>query len=254
MTHAHAKFVPFMRGLISFLVIVIAWESACRLLHIRSVFVPAPSAVARELASNFAWYMHQAAFTLFTTFAGFLCAVIGGVVLAVAIVSSRSIEEYVYPVIVAMNSVPKVAIAPLLVIWLGTGSQPKIAIAALLGIFPVLVDTVHGLRAVPKDVIDLGRVLKGSGFDFFWKVKFPCALPFIVSGMKVAISLALVGAIVGEFVAAQQGLGYVITSAQGMFDTVRVFAALVVLAVIGVALFAIVSRVEQISAPTRVGR
>jgi NitT/TauT family transport system permease protein len=247
----YAKFVPVMRGLISFLAIVVAWEGACRLLNIRPVLVPAPSAVAQELAGNFSWYVQQAAFTLLTTFAGFLCAVIGGVVLAVAIVSSRSIEEYVYPVIVAMNSVPKVAIAPLLVIWLGTGSQPKIAIAALLGIFPVLVDTIHGLRAVPKDVIDLGKVLKGSAFDFFWKVKFPCALPFIVSGMKVAISLALVGAIVGEFVAAQQGLGYVIMSAQGMFDTVRVFAALLVLAVIGIALFGVVSRMERMSAPTR---
>jgi NitT/TauT family transport system permease protein len=248
---SYAKFVPVMRGLISFLIIIVAWESACRLLHIRPVLVPAPSAVAQELVSNFSWYLQQASFTLLTTFAGFLCAVIGGVVLAVAIVSSKSIEEYVYPVIVAMNSVPKVAIAPLLVIWLGTGSQPKIAIAALLGIFPVLVDTIHGLRAVPKDVIDLGKVLKGSAFDFFWKVKFPCALPFIVSGMKVAISLALVGAIVGEFVAAQEGLGYVIMSAQGMFDTVRVFAALVVLAVIGIALFGVVSRMERMSAPTR---
>lgn len=232
-------------GLVSFLILAVVWEVACRLLNIKAVLVPPPSAIIAELAGNFGWYMQQALFTLLTTFAGFAFAVVAGVILAVAIVSSRRIEGFIYPLVIAMNSVPKVAVAPLLVIWLGTGSEPKIAIAALLGLFPVLVDTIHGLRAVPKDVIDLGRVLKGSPSDFFWKVKFPCALPFISSGMKVAISLALVGTIVGEFVAAQRGLGYVIVSAQGMFDTVRVFAALVVLSVIGILLFAAVSRLEQ---------
>ena len=145
----------------------------------------------------------------------------------------------------ALNSVPKVAIAPLFVIWMGTGAEPKIAIAFLIAVFAMIVDTVHGLRSVPQDVLDLGRVLKGSRRDFFFKVRLPSALPSILAGMKVSISLALVGAIVGEFVSSQRGLGYVIMSAQGTFDTVRVFAAIFVLALMGMALFSLLVWLER---------
>jgi NitT/TauT family transport system permease protein len=244
MKEPYGKTSSIINGSISFVVFLVLWELACRLFSVRPIIVPPPSSIAVELFENFGWYMMHAFYTTLTTLAGFVLAVVVGVALAVAIVSSRKVESYIYPLIIATNSVPKVAIAPLLVIWLGTGSQPKIAIAFLLAVFAILVDTIHGLRSVPDDVLDLGRVLKGTAFDFFWKVKFPCALPFIVTGMKVAISLALVGAIVGEFVAAQKGLGYVIMSAQGMFDTVRVFAALFVLAAIGIILFFLVSELE----------
>ncbi|KAG1205277.1 hypothetical protein G6F35_011741 [Rhizopus arrhizus] len=114
------------------------------------------------------------------------------------LVGSRWFERFIYPLIVALNSVPKVAIAPLFVIWMGTGAEPKIAIAFLIAVFAIIVDTVHGLRSVPQDVLDLGRVLKGSRCDFFFKVRLPSALPSILAGMKVSISLALVGAIVGH--------------------------------------------------------
>src|SRR5690606_13996458 len=136
----------------------------------------------------------------------------------------------------SFNSVPKVALAPLMVVWMGTGAMPQIAVAFLIAVFAIIVDAVHGLRSVPSDVHDLGRVLKGSSFDFFFKVRLPCAMPSILAGMKVAISLALVGAIVGEFVASQRGLGYIILMAQGNFDTPRVFAALVILGAMGMAL------------------
>jgi NitT/TauT family transport system permease protein len=188
---------------------------------------------------------------LLTTLAGFVLAVICGVGIAVLLVGSKWFESAAYPLIIAMNSVPKVAIAPLFVIWLGTGAEPKIAIAFLIAIFAVIVDTVHGLRSVPQDVLDLGRVLKGSPRDFFFKVRLPSALPSILTGMKVAISLALIGAIVGEFVSSQRGLGYVILSAQGTFDTPRVFAAIFVLVVMGVALFGALAWLEKRATPWR---
>ena len=153
---------------------------------------------------------------------------------------------------VALNSVPKVAVAPLFVIWMGTGAEPKIAIAFLIAVFAIIVDTLHGLRSVPQDVLDVARVLKGRPLAVFWKVRLPGALPSIVAGMKVAVSLALVGAIVGEFVSSQRGLGYVIMSAQGTFDTVRVFAALLVLAAIGLLLYGALVWVERALTPWRV--
>jgi len=168
------------------------------------------------------------------------------------LVASRNFTDAVYPMIVALNSVPKVAVAPLFVIWMGTGYEPKIAMAFLIAVFAVLVDAVHGLRSVPQDVLDLGRVLKGSRLDFFLKVRLPGALPSILTGMKVAIALSLVGAIVGEFVASQRGLGYVILSAQGTFDTARVFAAVVLLAIMGMLLYGAVAWTERLATPWRV--
>jgi NitT/TauT family transport system permease protein len=227
------------------------WELLGRLLHVKPIMLPLPSQVAVELVGDVGWYTGQAAYTLMTTLAGFALSVAGGVAIAVLLVGSRWFESVLYPLIVALNSVPKVAVAPLFVIWLGTGAEPKIAIAFLIAVFAIIVDTVHGLRSVPQDVLDLGRVLKGTRRDFFFKVRLPCALPSILAGMKVAISLALVGAIVGEFVSSQSGLGYVIMTAQGTFDTVRVFAALFVLALIGLALFGAVAWLERKATPWR---
>jgi len=186
-----------------------------------------------------------------TTLIGFLLSVFGGVLIGAIVVSSRFCERFVYPMVVALNSVPKVAIAPLFVIWLGTGAEPKVAIAFLIAVFAVIVDTIHGLRSVPPDVADLGRVLRGRWYDVFFKIRLPSAMPSIIAGMKVAVSLALVGAIVGEFVSSQRGLGYVIMSAQGMFDTPRVFAALFFLALLGMLLYGALVWFERLAMPWR---
>ena len=238
-------------GLFSLIVVFVIWEVACRVLHVRAIMLPLPSQIFVELAAEFPWYMQHSLYTLMTTLAGFALSVIGGVLIAVALVGSRMFERFLYPLIIGFNSVPKVALAPLCVVWLGTGAEPKIAIAFLIAVFAIIVDTVHGLRSVPQDVTDLGRVLKGSAWDFFFKVKLPCSLPSIVAGMKVAMSLALVGAIVGEFVSSQRGLGYVIMSAQGTFDTVRVFAALFLLAVMGLVLYGALAWIERRATPWR---
>jgi NitT/TauT family transport system permease protein len=219
---------------------------------VRPITMPPPSAVLLELANEWKWYLDHTYYTLLTTLGGFALSVFVGVGVALLLVGSRTFEESVYPVIVALNSVPKVALAPLLVIWMGTGYEPKIAMAFLISVFAVLADAAHGLRSVPQDVLDLGRVLKGSWLDFFLKVRLPSALPSILTGMKVAIALSLVGAIVGEFVASQRGLGYVILSAQGTFDTTRVFAAVLLLALLGLVLYGILAWAERKATPWRV--
>lgn len=238
-------------GTFSLVVVLLVWEVVCRALEVRTIMMPLPSAILAELGNEAGWYFEQSIYTLFTTLAGFVLAVVGGVLIAVALVSSRLFERFLYPLIIGFNSVPKVALAPLFVVWMGTGAEPKVAIAFLIAVFAIIVDTVHGLRSVPPDVTDLGKVLKGSAWDFFFKVKLPCALPSVVAGMKVAMSLALVGAIVGEFVSSQKGLGYVIMSAQGTFDTVRVFAALFILAFMGVVLYGALAWIERHATPWR---
>jgi len=232
-------------GILSSVVLIVVWEVICSLFSISEVILPKPSAIVLELYENFAWYMLNSYYTVLITLAGFFISAILGVLIAVALVTSKFFERYAYPLIVGFNSVPKVALAPLFVVWLGTGAEPKIAIAFLISVFAVIVDTVHGFRSVDPALLDLAKVLRANKLDVFLKIKFPSALPSIVSGLKIALSLALVGAIVGEFVSSQAGLGFVIMSAQGMFDTVRVFAALVLLAIIGMVLYALLALLER---------
>ncbi len=246
MTGAFGRFAGAFGGL---MVMLLLWEVTVRAMAIPPVTLPVPSAVLMELAAEPGWYLNHTLYTVGTTLGGFVLAVVVGILLAVLIVSSRFFENTFYPMIVALNSVPKVAVAPLFVIWLGTGAEPKIAIGFLISVFAIIVDTVLGLRSVPPDVRDLGQVLKGTWLKVFVKIRFPIALPHIFSGMKVAIGLALVGAIVGEFVSSQKGLGYVILSAQGMFDTVRVFAALTILALLGIGMFWMLNVAERLLIP-----
>ncbi|WP_423461061.1 ABC transporter permease [Ottowia sp. VDI28] len=240
-----------LAGTASTLVVLVLWEVLGRLTGVRPIILPLPSQVLLELGAEWRWYLGHAGYTTMTTLVGFLLSVVGGVLIATAVASSRRVERFFYPMVVAMNSVPKVAVAPLFVIWLGTGSEPKIAIAFLIAVFAIIVDTLHGLHSVPQDILDVAKVLKGRPLAVFFKVRLPSALPSILAGMKVAVSLALVGAIVGEFVSSQRGLGYVIMSAQGTFDTVRVFAALFLLALIGLLLYGALVWVERLLTPWR---
>ncbi|HUQ76040.1 MAG TPA: ABC transporter permease [Burkholderiales bacterium] len=225
------------------------WEAAVRAFHVKPIVLPPPSAIFVEFFSAPVWYLRHAWYTLLMTVGGFALAVVVGVALAVLIVESRLLEKSIYALIVGLNSVPKVAVAPLFVIWLGTDAEPKIAIAFLIAVFAIVIDAVLGLKSVPPDILDLARSMRGGRLATLWRIRFPCALPSLFAGMKVAIGLALVGAIVGEFVSSQRGLGYVILSAQGMFDTARVFAAILVLAVMGVALFWLIALLERLAIP-----
>jgi NitT/TauT family transport system permease protein len=227
----------------------VAWEASVRLFGVKPVILPAPSAIWAEFWSDPLWYLRHGWYTLLVTLGAFALALVVGVLLAVLIVESKIMEKTVYALIVGLNSVPKVAVAPLFVIWLGTGVEPKIAIGFLIAVFAIVIDAVLGLKSVPPDILDLAKSLRGGRLATLWRIRFPCALPSLFAGMKVAISLALVGAIVGEFVSSQRGLGYVILSAQGTFDTARVFAAIMVLAAMGVLLFWLVAWAERLAIP-----
>jgi NitT/TauT family transport system permease protein len=234
--------------------IVIAWEIGVAVFAPPAIILPAPSRIAIEFVDTPGYFLRQARFTLGTTLAGFLLSVILGVALAVAIVSSRLLDRLITTVLVVLNSLPKVALAPLFVIWLGTGIEPKIAIAVMLAVFSIVADVALGLRSVDPDALALARVHRAGAWRTLWKVRFPNALPALFVGMKVAISFALVGAIVGEFVGGSAGLGHAILIAQGQFDTPRVFAALVVLAIMGTVLFYAVEALERLLLPWHVSQ
>jgi NitT/TauT family transport system permease protein len=223
----------------------VVWQALAVGLHVREVILPSPLQIIHALAESPGYFFQEGLYTLMTTLQGFAIAAVAGVVLAVIIVEVPVLDSTVYAMIIALNSVPKVAVAPLFVIWLGTGSAPKIAIASLIACFAIVIDTVLGLKSVPKEMLELAHTMRGRRLDVFWRIRLPCALPSMFAGMKVGISLALVGAIVGEFVASDHGLGYVILTAQGTFDTPQIFAANLLLAVIGVVLFGALTLLER---------
>jgi NitT/TauT family transport system permease protein len=234
--------------------VLLLWELSVFLFTPSPLILPAPSTVIAEFLTTPGVFLRHSGFTLAITAAGFAIAVILGVFLAVGIVYSRFLERTVYTLLVALNSIPKVALAPLFVIWLGTGTEPKLAVAVMLAIFPIVIDTVLGLRSVDPDMLSLARVSKASPLQVLWKIRFPCALPSLFAGMKVAISFALVGAIVGEFVAGGKGLGFQILVAQGQFDTARVFVSLLLLGLMGTVLFYAVDFAERVCLPWHVSQ
>ena len=238
------------------LVIVTAlalWETV-RFFDIPVFLVPPPTMVLEIMWQEPRWMLLHSWHTLFETFIGFGLAVSFGILLAVLIVSSKFLEETLYVLLVTMNSVPKVAIAPLFVVWMGTGLSPKVAISATIALFVIVIDMVLGLRSVDPEMLDLAKSFKGSAWQILVKIRFPNSLPNLFAGMKVGITLALIGAIVGEFVASDRGLGYVILVAQGQFDTPQMFAAIIMLSVMGTLLFFIVDLCERLAVPWHVSR
>ncbi|MGH9425552.1 MAG: ABC transporter permease, partial [Terriglobia bacterium] len=200
------------------------------------------------------YFLNQGLFTLWTTASGFVMAVALGLLLAVAINYSVFLETTIFTLLVALNSVPKVALAPVFIIWMGTGAEPKITIALTIAIFPIVIDFVLGLRSADPQLLAVVRAARATAAQIFLKVRFPSALPSMFAGMKVGISLALIGAIVGEFVAGETGLGQVILLAQGQFQTARMFVAVIMLGLLGAILFYAVDFAERLAIPWHVSQ
>lgn len=238
-----------LRITIVFLFTALIWELLCDLFEIRPYLLPAPSQVIEAFFEAPFIFVKNSWETFHETVLGFLFAVAVGMILAIAIITSRFLEETLYTLLVTMNAVPKIAIAPLFVVWLGTGLAAKIAISATISVFVIVVSLVLGLRSVDPEMLDLARSLKASDFKTLLKVRLPHALPHLFSGMKVCTTLALTGSIVGEFVAADRGLGYMIMVAQSQFDTPTIFAAIVALSIMGTIMFFAVDIAERLLLP-----
>jgi NitT/TauT family transport system permease protein len=233
---------------------LLIWEAWVRIADTPAYLLPAPSAIAVEFMRDPLWYGRHCAYTVGACLLGFFAAFVVGVLAAIGIVYVKVLENTLYAFLVSLNSIPKIALAPLFIIWMGTNIISKVAISMLIALFAIVIDTVLGLRSVDPDVLDMAKSMRASPLQVLFKIRFPAALPAMFAGMKVAISLALVGAIAGEFVASNVGLGYVILTAQGMLQTSRVFVAIALLGVIGTLLFYIVGLIERLVAPWHVSQ
>ena len=237
------------RPLILIVVIFVLWDLVIRIFRIPPYLIPAPWDVAKMLVAEWPRLWRESLFTGYATLGGFGLSILFGIPIAMLIAYSRLVESYVYPLLVFSQSVPKIAIAPLFVVWFGFGIFPKVISAFLLGFFPVVVATVMGFKSMETEMIDLARSMRASRLQMFLKFSLPQALPSIFSGLKVSATLAVVGAVVGEFVGSNSGIGYVLQIANGNFDLPLMFAALFVLSMMGVILFAVVDVVEKMMIP-----
>ncbi len=217
---------------------VAAWEAGVRLLEIPPFVLPAPSKVAtalwRGLASGL--YTKHLYYTLLETLLGFLLGSALGFTLGTAVALNRYVEYFLYPYIVMFQSLPKIALAPLIVVWFGLGLSSKVVNAALVAFFPLLVNTMVGLRSADEDRVSLMRSLAATERQIFWMLRLPNALPFVMAGLDVAMIFALIGAIVGEFVGANAGLGMLIQSMNFTMDVAGQFSVLLVLSLLGLGL------------------
>ncbi len=224
---------------------VIVWELACIALKIPPFVLPRPSMVIMSLYERFGPILDNSWMTLVRTLLGFAIAVVLGALLGVAIGSSRLIYRGLYPVLVGFNSIPKVAVVPVFVIWFGIGTVPAVLTAFLVSFFPIAVNVATGLATIEPELLDVMRSLGAGKRKILLKVGLPRALPYFFASLKVAITLAFVGTIISETVASNKGIGYLMMAATANFDTPLVFAGLLVIAAMGVGMYALFAMVEQ---------
>lgn len=246
-------FTELVLPVITIVMLFVIWEAACRFFQIRSFIFPAPTAIygaTSEVWGNVAWH------TLVTTktvLLGFLASVIISLPLAVALTSSPLVAAAVYPLLVLTQAIPKVALAPILVVVLGASELPRVVVTFLVAFFPLVLSIAAGLVSVPPELIELGRACKANKWTELWRIRLPYAVPFIFSGLKAAVALAVVGAVVAEFINADAGLGYLIQTSTAFFKVELAWGALLILSIMGIILFQIVVIVERVFFPWSAG-
>lgn len=240
--------------LLSIVALVVLWDLAVRAFELPVFLLPPPSAVWEQLVDQLGSGMYQrhTIATMEAVLLGYAVATVAGMALGVGMASWRTAYRLLYPPIVASQGMPKTAVAPLLLLWFGFGMTSKVIIAGLIAFFPIVVSTFHGLSSVPVELQRLGRSIGLRGPALFWKIRLPAALPEMFSGFKVGITLAIVGAIVAEFVAANEGLGYMLILSMAQMNTAVVIATLCILGIAGIVLYAAIDLLERLTIPWHV--
>ena len=237
-----------------FVLLFVVWELAVRLLGIKEYLLPPPSKVWVEFLKRSDTVMASAWVTTYEILGGYALAVAVSIPLALAISFSRFMESAVYPVIVFLQIVPKIAIAPLFIIWFGFGFTPKVLLVFLLSFFPIVVSSIVGFKSLDPDIMDFARTTGAGGWRLFAKIRLPQALPHIFTGLKVGAALSATAAVVAEFVASDKGLGYLLLQYNGQLETPMVFAIVVLLSLIGLGVYYVVELIERFAIPWHVSQ
>jgi NitT/TauT family transport system permease protein len=255
---AGASLTRFLQGtwrpVVVLVAILVAWSAVTAANVVKPYLVPSPGKTLDVILAQTGYFAHNTWITTYETLLGFAIAIVIGVLSAVVMVYSSTIEKSLYPLLLFAQVIPKIAIAPLFVVWLGFGLTPKIVVAVLMAFFPIVISTVTGLKSIDPEMLQLSATMGAGAGQTFWKIRFPASLPHLFSGLKVAATMAVTGAVVGEFVGANEGLGYVILQANGNLDTPMLFAGLLIMSLLGVVLFVIVELLEYFLLPWHASR
>jgi len=239
-------------AILAFVLLFVAWEFAVRVTGVKEYLLPPPSKVWTEFLKRFDPVMASAWVTTREIIAGYLVAIVVSIPLALWIAYSRFMENTLYPVIVFLQIIPKIAVAPLFIIWFGFGFTPKLLVVFLLSFFPIVVSSIAGFKSVDADIMDFARTTGASQWKMFLRIRLPQALPQIFTGLKVGAALAATAAVVAEFVASDKGLGYLLLQYNGNLDTPMVFATIILLSLIGLAVYYVVELIERFTIPWHV--
>ncbi|MBV7481681.1 ABC transporter permease [Bordetella sp. BOR01] len=235
--------VPLAAALCALLV----WELACRVFQVSKVTAPAPSDVIGVLYRGSDVILPHAIATLREVVIGFVCATTLGLALALLITLYRPVKEAVFPNLVVLQFIPKIALAPLFIVWFGIETESRVAFATFMGFFPVMISTIAGLSAAPPHLVRYAHSLRATHWQVFTTIRVPAALPYIFSSSKIAVSLSVIGIVVGEFITSQRGLGYLVLFASSKADTSLMFASVACLSAGGMALFGVVTAIEKLA-------
>lgn len=235
---------------LALLALLLVWEAACRLFKLPSFVLPSPSAIVAATAKvGFAGWVEHIFATLRVTLMGYGLSILIGIPLAIALASSKLLSRTLYPLLVIVQSTPIVAVAPIIVVVMGAGDLPRVFITFLIAFFPIVVSCVTGLLATPEELVELSRSLGASRSREYRNIRLPYAVPHLFAALRISITLAVIGAVVAEFVAAEQGLGYFINFSTSMFQVPQAFAALMMLVVISLVLFHLIGLAQKLLFP-----
>ncbi len=239
----------YLMPVLSLAALAALWEAFAIFFKIPTWLLPSPSAIISEFVRWHPLLLSHTYYTFYETLLGFVFAIAVAVPISIAITYSKFLQNTIYPVVLVLQSVPKVAIAPIVLIWFGYGLIPKVIIAFLVAFFPIIVDTSTGMITVQSELLDLVRLVKATDVQIFLKIRLPHSLPYFFSSLKTAITLSVVGAVIAEFVGSDVGLGYLILSASPQLQTALAFACIFILAFMGIGLFAAVAIAEKLLIP-----
>ncbi|MGB6535379.1 MAG: ABC transporter permease [Xanthobacteraceae bacterium] len=245
LTDTRKKLLDLIGPIAICLFLLAAWELIVRGLGVRSIILPAPSRIVETLVERRDVLLQNLWPSLYLTVVGFAISVVGGVLVAVLVTYSAFLRRSFYPIIVVSQVVPKISIAPLFIVWFGTGATSCLLLAFLITFFPMTINSALGFQSIDEDIHLMARTYMASPWQVFWKIRMPNALPHIFGGMKISITLAIIGVIVSEFVASQQGIGYLIKLAGGLLDTPLMMASITLLSIAGLVLYGLIVLAEQ---------
>ena len=240
--------------LVGIFVFLVIWEIAVIVLDVPTYLLPRPTEILQTFIEKFDNLMHHTWITAYEMILGYLLAIAVAVPLAVGITSYRRFDKFITPILLFFQTVPKIAIAPLFLVWFGFGPFPKVLVAFLISFFPIVIDTAIGLRSISPEMIDLARSMGATKLQIFMRFRMPTALPYFFGGLKVAATLAVVGAVVGEFVGADRGLGYLLLVSNSNLDTPLLFSSIMALTALGLILFYVIEVLEHFLIPWHVSR